>query len=113
MPKVTSLVTRTSYQPCLMQGRTYEVIGISRVDFRIVNESGDAPLYPKEYFADTDIVAPDEWVHKDFGEGEYCHEPVEFSTRGFFEHLADRRPAEVEIYQAYLDKYGLGDCKWL
>jgi hypothetical protein len=88
----------------LAPGRVYEVIGLDDENYRVVNDAGEPILYPKALFEVTDPTIPQEWVRRDYVDGEYHHDPPEFSDRGFFERYFDGRSREVEIFRGYLDR---------
>ncbi|MCS7466798.1 hypothetical protein NZK35_09100 [Stieleria sp. ICT_E10.1] len=99
--KITSVVSKFTNTPSLVQGHDYHLIGIDDTHYRIIDESGDPVLYPKNYFLDEDVSPPEEWVFRDYGDGEYVYLVPALSARGFYEDYADGVQEVVEIFQDF------------
>ncbi len=101
MTKATAIVSKNTNGPSLVQGHIYEVIEITNSDYRIVDEKGDPPLYPKTYFSDDDIQPPREWIFNDLGDGEYSYLRQEFKAPFLFEDLSNGKQDVVETYSRF------------
>jgi hypothetical protein len=81
-------------------GEEYFVLGIDRDDFRVINDSGDPILYPKELFEVLDAAIPAGWRLSEDEEdrGYYYLDPIRTSEPGFWEdfHCSDRGMAARE-----------------
>ena len=95
---INSITTYTDLSPT----KTYEVIGISADDFRIINDQGRPYIYPADIFTVLDETIPSDWVVK-YGEGgEKYACPIEFHEPGFFEDYFDGKPEAINIFSKYV-----------
>ena len=100
---VNKLPDSESCHPNLSPDTTYMVIGIEHECYRIVNDSLEPVLYPKDIFDVIDPNYPESWVRTEFDDGEYYVEPPEFSGVGFFEDYFDGVDSAISIYRHYLE----------
>jgi len=102
LPTVTAVVSKMTNRVSLVQGNDYLVIGVHCSDYHIVDEAGEAVLYPMDYFIDDEVSCPPDWQLSEYDEGgTWCY-PVEFCQPGFFEDLDERCADAVEIFRRFL-----------
>ncbi len=99
--KITSVVSKFTNKPSLVQGRDYHVIGVDDTHFRIIDESGEPSLYPKDYFLDDEFRAPEDWIFRNYGDGEYSYSVPALSAHGFYEDYADGVRDIVKKFQDF------------
>lgn len=104
---VNDLPDSESCHPYLTPNTIYTVIGIDDEFYRIVDDSFEPVLYPKEVFDVIDPNYPDSWVKTEYEDGEYYIEPPELSSSGFFEDYFDGVEQAVLAYKNYLVKVGI------
>ncbi len=104
---VNNLPDSETCHPNLSPNTVYTVIGIDNENYRLVNDSCEPILYPKEIFDVIDETYPNNWVRTNFDDGEYYIDPPEFSEIGFFEDYFDGVEKALLAYKAYLQTIGL------
>ena len=87
-------------------GKVYTVIGIEGIYYRIVDDSEDPILYPKEMFEVIDPTIPSDWVETLF-DGESYIEPPETCEPGFYEDYFDGVPYAIKTFKKFLKKMSL------
>jgi hypothetical protein len=85
--------------PYITTGREYLVVGISDRSYRLLDDSGEPYLYPREWFEVIEPHIPEDWVRTDYPEGEYCIDPPEVYHPGFYEDYFDDDPEARRLFQ--------------
>lgn len=86
----------------LKEDSEYTVIGIDDENFRIINDIGEPVLYPKTLFIVLDPIIPKTWVKEEFEDGEYHVNPLELSSRGFYEKYFEKDTKAVKIFKKFI-----------
>lgn len=89
----------------LTPGNVYRVIGIEADNFRLMNDYGEAALYPTNLFNIVDDRRPGNWVTSYGEEGEQYAYPAEMSRPGFFEDVWDGDYRAFRTVRFYLQQY--------
>lgn len=93
--------------PEITSGIIYSVLGIDDLYYRVVNDNKEPILYEKDLFDVIDACVPEDWVRRDYSDGEFYLHPPEFSEVGFFEDFFDGKKSAALIYRNYLIKNGI------
>ncbi len=107
---ISDIYSRAGRERCnlrLTANNVYTVLGIDAECYRVINDSHEPILYPKELFDVIDQSYPDSWIRTEYDDGEYYIDPPEFSGAGFFEDYFDGDERAIQIYSAYLKSNGL------
>jgi len=91
----------------LEAGKTYEVIGVSPDNYRVIDEAGEPILYPNYLFDIVDSAIPESWVRREYGPDECYINPPELSRPGFYEDYFDGKAEAKEIFEKFLSSQGL------
>jgi hypothetical protein len=90
------------YQP-LTIGKRYLLIGIEYSgQYRIVDDHGEPVLFSKRWFEKIDHC-PENWIKKEFDDGQYFIYPQELQEKYFFESWFDGDPVVREKLKKYVD----------
>ena len=90
----------------LSAGTVYDVVGIDRKNFRLIDDNDEPFLYPKALFEIVDPSIPDGWITETLDD-EYYVDPPEFAEPGFYEDYFDRVEAAVEKFEAFRKRNSL------
>lgn len=101
-PDVNACTGLRSCNLHLTPGRVYTVVGIEAEYYRVISDNLEPILYAKELFEIIDPSYPSEWIRREFDDGEYYIEPLEFSGVGFFEDYFEGDEKAKDIYSSYL-----------
>jgi hypothetical protein len=97
-------------EPYLLPNKTYHVLCIEyfkgvkkyRINVDEGFESKLIRLFEASQFETISEFYPSCWVKKDYGDGQYCYDPVTWSNDGFFELYYDSNAdAETEFNRVY------------
>lgn len=86
-------------QPRLTIGQTYQVLGLSDQSFRIINNAKEPMLYARQCFEIVDPKIPQDWIRRDYDDGEYHIAPGPCSEPGFYEDFFDGDPRSIKIFR--------------
>jgi len=91
----------------LTPGKMYALVGISQDSFRVLNDNEEPVIYPKNMFDEIDLVIPGDWIWQRYSEDEYCVNPPELASPGFFEDWFDHKSEALTVFDNYLLRVGI------
>jgi len=89
-------------QPRLTVGTHYLVVGFGDEYVRVLNDAREPILYPWEYFSDHIGDMPNDWIRRDYADGEFHVDPAECAHIGFYEDYFDGLEEAQQAFQRAL-----------